>query len=58
MVLLTHSRYTSSYGPIYVVRYALHPPTPPKPKPTPPPTATAASGTAFEGQGMWIWYVS
>jgi hypothetical protein len=58
MVLLSHGRHTSSYGPIYVVRYALHPPTLPKPKVTPSPTATAASGTGFEGQGMWIWYVS
>jgi peptidoglycan hydrolase-like protein with peptidoglycan-binding domain len=56
MVLLSHGRHTSSYGPITVVRYALHPPAPPKL--TPAPTATAASGTAFEGQGMWIWYVS
>ena len=57
MVLLSHGRHTSSYGPITVVRYALHPPPPPKVL-TPAPTATAASGTAFEGQGMWIWYVS
>jgi hypothetical protein len=56
MVLLSHGRYTSSYGPITVVRYALHPPTPPKVVAAP--TATAATGTAFEGQGMWIWYVS
>jgi peptidoglycan hydrolase-like protein with peptidoglycan-binding domain len=56
MVLLSHGRHTSSYGPITVVRYALHPPAPPKI--TVAPTATAASGTAFEGQGMWIWYVS
>ncbi len=59
MVLFSHGRHTSSYGPITVVRYALHPPRPPAPpKPITPPTATAASGTAFEGQGMWIWYVS
>jgi peptidoglycan hydrolase-like protein with peptidoglycan-binding domain len=57
MVLLSHERHTSSYGPIYVVRYALHPPAPPKPSPAAP-TAVAASGTAFEGQGMWIWYLS
>jgi len=56
MVLLSHGRHTSSYGPITVVRYALHPPAPPKV--TVAPTATAASGTAFEGQGMWIWYLS
>ncbi len=58
MVLLSHGRHTSSYGPITIVRYALHPPPPPPPKATVAPTATAASGTAFEGQGMWIWYVS
>jgi Putative peptidoglycan binding domain len=58
MVLLSHGRHTSSYGPISVVRYSLHPPAPPKVTPSPTPTATAASGTAFEGQGMWIWYVS
>jgi peptidoglycan hydrolase-like protein with peptidoglycan-binding domain len=56
LVLLSHGRYTSSYGPITVVRYALHPPTPPKVVAAP--TATTATGTAFEGQGMWIWYVS
>ncbi len=56
IVLLSHGRYTSSYGPITIVRYALHPPTPPKVVAAP--TATAATGTAFEGQGMWIWYVS
>jgi peptidoglycan hydrolase-like protein with peptidoglycan-binding domain len=58
MVLLSHGRHTSSYGPIYIYNHPLHPPSPPKPAPTPTPTATAASGTAFEGQGMWIWYVS
>ena len=26
MVLLSHGRYTSSYGPIYVYTHALHPP--------------------------------
>ena len=55
MILISHGRHTNSYGPIQVVRYALHPPVPPTPPvvPTPP-----ASGTAFNGQGMWIWYVS
>jgi peptidoglycan hydrolase-like protein with peptidoglycan-binding domain len=58
-VLLSHDRYTSSYGPIYVFRHALHPPVL-APAPAPPLTtsAGAASGTAFDGQGMWIWYVS
>lgn len=55
MVLLPRGRYTSSYGPIYVYRHALHPP--PKPK-DPPPITVAAGPSAFEGQGMWIWYVS
>ena len=53
MVLLTGGRYTSSYGPIYVFRHALHPPTRPHPAPGGP-----VSGTAFDGQGMWIWYLS
>jgi peptidoglycan hydrolase-like protein with peptidoglycan-binding domain len=56
MVLLSHARHTSSYGPIYVYRHALHPP---KPKAIPAPaTAGAVGGSAFEGQGMWIWYLS
>jgi peptidoglycan hydrolase-like protein with peptidoglycan-binding domain len=55
-VLLSRGRYTSSYGPIYVYRHALHPP---KPKVTVPAVAGGtASGTALDGQGMWIWYVS
>ena len=60
MVLLGHGRHTSSYGPIYVVRHALHPPAPKRPSPPPGAlvSAGAASGTAFDGQGMWIWYVS
>ncbi len=55
MILLGHGRYTSSYGPIEVVRYALHPPAPKDP---PAPVAAAPGATAFEGQGMWIWYLS
>jgi peptidoglycan hydrolase-like protein with peptidoglycan-binding domain len=60
MVLLSHSRYTSSYGPIYVYNHALHPPAPKDPPPAAAPSAVAPapSGSAFEGQGMWIWYVS
>jgi len=59
MILLSHGRHSNSYGPIQIVRYALHPPRPPHPA-APPPSAPAAppSGTAFGGQGMWIWYVS
>ncbi len=56
MVLISHGRHTNSFGPMQVVSYALHPPTPPPP-PVPAP-AIAPSGTAFDGQGMWIWYVS
>ncbi len=55
MVLLSHGRHSSSYGPINVVRYALHPPAPHIPV---APIAGATSASAFEGQGMWIWYVS
>jgi peptidoglycan hydrolase-like protein with peptidoglycan-binding domain len=60
MVLLSHGRHTSSYGPIYLYRHALHPPVPKNPPPPPPSSAGAGavSGTAFEGQGMWIWYVN
>jgi hypothetical protein len=55
-VLLSHARYTSSYGPIYIFHHALHPPAP---KPPPAPASVGAvSGTAFDGQGMWIWYLS
>lgn len=60
MVVLGHGRHSNSYGPIGVVRYALHPPKP-KPKPDPKPAvgpSTTPSGTAFDGQGMWIWYIS
>lgn len=58
MILLSHGRHSNSYGPIQVVRYALHPPLPPKPAAPPAPPTTTPSGTAFDGQGMWIWYVS
>jgi peptidoglycan hydrolase-like protein with peptidoglycan-binding domain len=60
MVLLSHARYTSSYGPIYVYAHALHPPPPKDPPPAASPSAVGAAptGSAFEGQGMWIWYVS
>ena len=56
MILISHGRHTNSFGPMQVVPYALHPPTPPKPTVAPP--ASTPSGTAFDGQGMWIWYVS
>jgi peptidoglycan hydrolase-like protein with peptidoglycan-binding domain len=58
MVLIGHGLHTNSYGPMQVVSYALHPPTPPKPPAPAPATVTAPSGSAFEGQGMWIWYIS
>jgi hypothetical protein len=53
--LLSHARHSSSYGPIYIYRHALHPPVKPHPLPA---TVGAVSGSAFDGQGMWIWYVS
>jgi peptidoglycan hydrolase-like protein with peptidoglycan-binding domain len=57
MVVLSGARHSSSYGPIYVYKHALHPP--PKPKVTPVPSAVGAvSGSPFDGQGMWIWYVN
>ncbi len=55
MVLLTHGRYTSSYGPIYVFAHALHPPAP---KIAPAAVTPAPPGSGFEGSGMWIWYLS
>jgi hypothetical protein len=60
MVLLSHERHTSSYGPIYVYAHALHPPAPKIPPPATAPSAVgaASSAGAFEGQGMWIWYVN
>jgi len=58
MVLLGHGHYTSSYGPIGIVRYALHPPAPKDPPAPAAPVTAAPSGTAFDGQGMWIWYLS
>ncbi|HEV7163694.1 MAG TPA: peptidoglycan-binding protein [Solirubrobacteraceae bacterium] len=57
MVLLSHGRYTSSYGPLYLYKHALHPPIVAPPV-TAPAAVGAVSGTAFDGQGMWIWYVS
>jgi hypothetical protein len=47
------SLHSNAFGPIYVVRYALHPPTP-----APPVYSAPASATAFSGAGMWIWYLS
>jgi Putative peptidoglycan binding domain len=59
MILLSGARHSSSYGPIYVYKHALHPPPKPKPTPSPSPSAVGAvSGSAFDGQGMWIWYVN
>jgi hypothetical protein len=59
MVLLGGGRYTSVYGPISILRHALHPPAPKRPLILPvPPGAVAASASALEGQGMWIWYMS
>jgi peptidoglycan hydrolase-like protein with peptidoglycan-binding domain len=60
MILLDRGRHSNSYGPIQIVRYALHPPKPPASQVPAAPAASASppSGTAFDGQGMWIWYVS
>jgi hypothetical protein len=59
-VVLSHGKLSNAYGPVYVVRHALHPPAPKKPAPS---TATSlgastASGTALDGLGMWIWYLN
>jgi peptidoglycan hydrolase-like protein with peptidoglycan-binding domain len=56
MIMLSNGRHSNSYGPIQVVRYALHPPT--SPAAVTAPVAAAPGSTAFEGQGMWIWYIS
>ena len=53
MILLSHGRYTSSYGPIYVYTHALHPPAK---KVVSPVLAGGVGAGALEGQGMWIWY--
>ena len=58
MVLLSGGRYTSSFGPIYVYKHALHPPPPKVLAPPTGATSAATTGTAFEGQGMWIWYIA
>jgi hypothetical protein len=59
-VMLGAGRKSNSYGPIKVVKHALHPPPPPAPVVAAVPTgvASTAAGTAFAGQGMWIWYMS
>jgi Putative peptidoglycan binding domain len=54
-ILLSHGRQSNTYGPLYVVHHALHPPAP---KPTPITTSSGtANATAFDTQGMWIWYL-
>jgi hypothetical protein len=60
MVLIGGGRYTSVYGPISIVRHALHPPASKHPVPRLPTPIDGGpvSGTALEGQGMWIWYLS
>ncbi len=59
-VTLGQGKRSNLYGPIKVVKHALHPPAPPTPPPAPAPTgvASTAAGTALAGQGMWIWYMS
>jgi peptidoglycan hydrolase-like protein with peptidoglycan-binding domain len=57
MVLLSRGRYTSSWGPIYVFKHALHPPAKKVVSPIVAGGAGASAG-ALEGQGMWIWYVN
>jgi len=58
MVLISSTRHTGSFGPIYVFHHALHPPAPRKAPVAASGGAGAVSGTAFDGQGMWIWYLS
>jgi hypothetical protein len=47
--------HSNAFGPIEIVRYALHPPAP---TPSPPARSTPAAATAFADQGMWIWYLN
>jgi hypothetical protein len=56
MILLGGGRYTSSYGPIYLYKHALHPPV--AAVVSAPASTGSPGGTALDGQGMWIWYVS
>ena len=51
MVLLSHGRYTSSYGPIYLYKHALHPPASPNRSfpPPPPPAARERNGAGRPG---------
>jgi len=58
MILLGGGRHTSSYGPIYLYKHALHPPAPKDPPPPPASSGAPASASALEGQGLWIWYLS
>ncbi len=55
MLLLGRRRSSNTFGPIQVVKHALHPPAP---KISTPVIAGGASAGALEGQGMWIWYVN
>jgi hypothetical protein len=55
IVVRLGAAHSNAYGPIYVVRHALHPPAP---KPSPPANSAPAAATAFGGQGMWIWYLN
>jgi peptidoglycan hydrolase-like protein with peptidoglycan-binding domain len=58
MVLISSTRHTGSFGPIYVFHHVLRPPAPRKAPTAASGGAAAVSGTAFDGQGMWIWYLS
>jgi Putative peptidoglycan binding domain len=58
MVLISSTRHTGSFGPIYVFHHALRPPAPKTAPIAASGGAGAVSGTAFDGQGMWIWYLS
>jgi Putative peptidoglycan binding domain len=56
LVLLGSGKHSNGFGPVYVVRHALHPPAPKRLVSVG--ASNAVSGTAFDGDGMWIWYVS
>jgi hypothetical protein len=57
--ILSGSHHSNAFGPIVIVRHALHPPrTVKRPTSLGGVQSGAAPNSPFDGQGMWIWYVS
>ncbi len=57
LVLLSKRSWTNTYGPLQLVKHALHPPVKATPASVSPVIAGGAGAGPLEGQGMWIWYV-